>query len=196
MVEHEIAAKMASAFGFQYFITTIPSLATQDKPINEQDKILSLWRARVSYFHSPMYIAVARSDTWHRGAIVIPRSSSWTKEADIEYMGPDPLHAVDLEDWEDPVEAALHTIDLYDTEGHSGVGLGSYRYDLFIETMDSSGSISVSGGINRSPTLKNLWLSLLLAIYHLVELYDDDEMREFVNYKPKWIYFRPDTPPP
>ena len=73
------------------------------------DRVVNfLWAAQVYYYERPIIVAVMRTETEHK-AVLIDSAGKLSKESVI----------VDLEDWSDPVEQALRSINLAPTDKKS-----------------------------------------------------------------------------
>lgn len=185
MPKYLVSKVVTAILGLQYFGTGEQSIVNREN-IAQQHDILYVWGANTHYFHpqNNLMIGFATSKTWARGGIFIPSLIEPYEEDDLPKSSLPP--ALDLLDWQDPVAEALQCVNLLFDGVVVNRGYGVYSYSLLVHGRDSVATFSQSG-VARDPSLEKLWNSLLLAVYHMTDQYNDPKIQQFVNQKARLL---------
>ena len=111
-------------------------------------------------------------------------SCSYTLEPDTAI-----IEVIELENWFDPVEDALHILDvMYDDGTYTGfVGKGVYSYDIEVQTWYSETRINGRFG-NKSISEAKLWRAIRKTTYDFAQMSKNEYALRFVNTMPEWVF--------
>ncbi|HEX2907164.1 MAG TPA: hypothetical protein VHO69_09915 [Phototrophicaceae bacterium] len=184
----DLYKQVPQAFGIPNLVAnTFYDLKNEAGDITETFHILSYWIAEISYFESQRpdnpVVAVILTDRWQKGIFLVPDPGN----PPIEKK--DLVKPVDLSNWIDPVAAALRHVDLFFVERLGLISEWGYNYNFKFGTTNCFGEFHISSPVD-SPSLEELWNALLTTVYHLVNLYDNDDMRTFVSDTPGSRYLK------
>jgi hypothetical protein len=127
-------------------------------------------------------VAVLNTSNGLRGILLIPPIR---EPRDRDYGGPYPLYPLELTNWEDPVAAALKSVKVFPDNPPNGIflppGSNSYGFNLEFGIGDVCyGEFHCEGPMGDN-SFNLLFQALLSVTRHFLDLYDDDEMREFIK---------------
>jgi hypothetical protein len=183
MFNDDMPLKIAHTFGLNSFYCGVQVIQDSDGHILDEIVIDAYWFAQMEYFdpRRKFYIAVVHHTKGIRGNLLIPPISSSDER---EFVGPSRPNSIDLSGWEDPVVSALQTVNMAYFDGMTSLRSDGLHCSLRVGT-DSSEAILSFYGPSRNKSLKEVWHSILHATYHLVDLYDDEDMHKFIDQNPR-----------
>jgi hypothetical protein len=123
-------------------------------------------------------VAMVKTDKWRKGAVLVPSF----RDMETKVGGPSPLYPIDISDKHDNVLECSNTLGLY-PENDINLHLDGLHipYIFQFETIHTSGSFSVRDVSNKTPTLINLYKAIIELTKYMVDVYDNDEIREFMK---------------
>lgn len=146
-MERSIEQKIASIFHLHVFeATTHPPKKEDGQP----QYVKLIWAAKLHYYDSPLVVSVMHTATGIEGLLfALPETGK--------------NYTAELPDWVDPVEQALHSVDL---AAGASVSYGGYScsYDLRIEARFLSSQISGVMDPGNNTSLVNIGEGIFTAI--------------------------------
>jgi hypothetical protein len=183
MIDDLMLIKLASTFGLYDFY--IGQHQVRDRAGQEVDRIRvgAFWCAEIAYFDpkQKFYVSVIHFDKGVKGVVLIPPNSASDER---EFAGRPLPHSLDLSGWDDPVVSSLQAINIMYFDYMMTVGGGFTMTHMRIGSDTCKAEFSFIGR-SANESLRNLWKSLLFTTYHLVDLYDDEDMHKFINQQPR-----------
>jgi hypothetical protein len=174
-MDYDIQQKIVGVFGLEAFRTG-GHTQKEEKGEKSSDLLVKLlWAAELDYYTSPIVASVIHTSTVPRGLLLI---LSRNKEGRVERFLASVL--VDLPDWLDPVERALHSVDLT-TGGGPTYGDDAYDVDLYIEARLLSSRISMFRAPSLQPSLDALGDGVFASIEEIVKRSQDRRIQKFLK---------------
>jgi hypothetical protein len=181
-ISADLQKKLKEILGIESFRTGV--YGSKDIPYADRLQILTIWCAKIPIKNQSI-IGVVESNKW-RKAIVLQSINSLEFDEKEQVYRPNPTEykggAFELaSSWIAPVAEALHAVDLMYRNNSIYGGL---RYTLFIDTWTTQ--TRFEGGDNPNPTLHKLAEILGETVRYFVDLYDDEELQEFITLPWYW----------
>jgi hypothetical protein len=180
----DLRKKLEQVLGFQYFGAGSKSVIDSEGNVVDHLRVLTIWCVTIDFRNVTLVVGVIESTKWRRAIVLRVFDSYTTDEKDDgwtvnppEYKGERYIELA--QDWEDPVVEALHSVDLMHRNKGVFTGSACYSYNLFVDTGTTTTEFNCN--FNLNPSLQNLWKALWETTEYFVELYDDDELREFIS---------------
>jgi hypothetical protein len=177
--------EMPKIFGLESLENIMRTQAVKDLngDIVGEVRVESYWVAELHRFwHNGerATIAAVKTDQWRKGAILIPS----TDNSAGKLGSPNPHYPVDLNGEHDIVLESLNAMSLFPESEHNLILDGRFS-DFGIEfgTFYCSGGLSIRQMNSKTPSLIKLHDALLSVTKYMIEVYDNDEIREFMKMR-------------
>jgi hypothetical protein len=130
-----------------------------------------------------LVVSIVKTDKWTKGVMVMSSVQNPPKSTEDIHLpehltGKNPKRSVTIENWQDPVAKHMEAINIFPYK--SGRPLYSLTMRYGTEVMNGQFTIDLEPAY--SEWVIKLWQALLETIIHLADLYDDDEVKEYVRY--------------
>ena len=195
MLSGTLPQKIAPLFGIEQGVLDTADWVIVENEWGQVEKcrIWSYWIAQIHYFEfftrfiSPvehkgafeaLTITIVHTAKGKKGLLLIPPIQ---EPLNREIGGQKPMKPLDLGNWDDPVAKMLQSINLFPEKNRARHGTTSYEFTLKIRTgntLDVESHMIGPGADDGDKLLE----AILKTVWHLVDIYDDDEMREFIHY--------------
>jgi hypothetical protein len=189
MLTLKVLQKVSQQYGLDFLEVGRKSIQIDKKVDPTKVEILYFWCAEINYFSNSenIIVSLVKAKEWCKGALLI--SSIFEDDSLSTFPASTTFEAVELNAWTDKVADALHSINLLYTEDAVHYGSGVYSYSIVTATRKVNASFSYYG-MSNNPQLEKLWDALLTTTYHLVTVYEDDDLRKFIDQKGVYSTFQ------
>lgn len=188
MITEETQKKVASFFSMSVLNTSEHITRDDDGKVIDEFRPSHFWVVEImdssvnDYWQYTM--AAIHTDKWHKGLLLIPNRVSPDSK---EFAGPMPLTPVAIE--KDFVMSALHCVDLTpaNDKGYGVLDGMGYSFQFFINATNTYSFFNVHMADNGLlPHYDRIRDAIVQMTYHLVEKYDDADIREHISTSSFW----------
>jgi hypothetical protein len=169
---------LVSIFQLVGFRAGVHILSDQDKRVVHEQNVRMIWTADITHFAQPVTVSVMHIDNGASFGLIL--TSPIYKPKNRLFAGPNPLTSVKLENWFDPVEQALSSIDLITlpVSRSSGEPNNFYSFSLRFQRWLVSADIGVVAGPSGQPSLDRLGKAVIDSIYFIRDCYSNPEITD------------------
>jgi hypothetical protein len=179
MFKANIKKQIVKAFGLEALRSGHHETRGTQKKLLSSFNVNSFWFAEIHYYPYPVSVCIVHSDQWSKGLLLVPPV---IPPLDREFGGPNPLVAVEMKDWVDPVLEVGRAVDLFPKDDASYCDAPIYLVELVTCVNKFSTRIHLQG-YSENLNIEKLWNAITSTVADLVKIYDDPEMSKCVKLR-------------
>lgn len=184
MIDLEVIFNIQSMLGLQKLtpMEWQSEIGMDGHSIN-QTQVKAYWMANVKHFHPSfpednLTIAIVTTTHWKRGIIFVPSQFMPGSQTDSE------KRPVELTHWEDPVAIALQSVNPFPDETiEKPHTIQRSNVTLSYHTQHTHGTLYYDQPWLHNADFDKLWIALLNTVEHVVEVYDSNRLRKYIEPK-------------